>query len=152
MTGGYEYPGQAYDCKTDHVQGFNTCIGCHDQHSLKVRVEACSACHQNVKTQDDLKNIRMNGSLVDYDGDGDTSKGIYYELEGVRAKLLQGIQAYAAEVSKTAIVYDAKTYPYFFIDKNGNGTADADETTFDNKYNACINCHQGASPPSASTR
>ena len=136
VKGGYEYPGQAYDYKTDHVQGFNTCIGCHDQHSLKVRVEACSACHQNVKTQDDLKNIRMNGSLVDYDGDGDTSKGIYYELEGVRAKLLQGLQAYASEVSKTTIVYGAKTYPYFFIDKNGNGTADADETTFDNKYNA----------------
>lgn len=85
---------------------------------------------------EDLKNVRMASSTVDYDGDGDVEEGIYSELEGLRGLLYQAMQAYANEVSQTAIVYDAATYPYFFIDTNGNGAADADEVNFDNKYNA----------------
>ncbi len=49
----------------------------------------------------------MPGSKVDYDGDGNVEEGIYEELEGVQALLLQAIQAYAAEVAGTPIVYDA---------------------------------------------
>jgi hypothetical protein len=58
----------------------------------------------------------MEGSLVDYDGDGDVSEGIYYELEGVREVLYQAIQAYASTVSGTPIVYDAHAYPYWFTE------------------------------------
>jgi nitrate/TMAO reductase-like tetraheme cytochrome c subunit len=37
--GGYQYAGNSYDGKFLHADGINTCIGCHDQHTLKIRVE-----------------------------------------------------------------------------------------------------------------
>ena len=36
---------------------------------------------------DDLVDVRMHGSLVDYDGDGDMEEGVYYEIEGMREML-----------------------------------------------------------------
>jgi len=68
--GGYEYDGQAYDGKFAHVDGYTTCIQCHDSHTLKVKVNECASCHEDVKTVDDLKDVRMAGSKRDYDGDG----------------------------------------------------------------------------------
>jgi hypothetical protein len=130
--GGYEYAEKAYDPRFDHVAGYDTCLGCHDQHTLQVKVDQCSVCHTNVSTLEDLKNVRMNGSLVDYDGDGDITEGIYYEVEGLRDLLYQAIQAYATEVSGTPIVYDAGSYPYFFADANANGSVDEG----DEAYNA----------------
>ena len=134
--GGYEYAGKAYDGNFAHVAGFDTCVGCHDSHTLELKLEACTTCHSGVAKAEDLHNVRMAGSLVDYDGDGDTSEGIYYELQGLQAVLYQAIQAYAAEVSKAPIVYDPRTYPYFFGDTNANGQADADELKPDNAYKA----------------
>jgi hypothetical protein len=130
--GGYEYEGKSYDAKNDHVEGFDTCIGCHDTHTLELKAEGCADCH----SESDPKDIRMMGSLVDYDGDGDTSEGVYYEIEGLQGILYEAIQAYANEVSGTPIVYDSHAYPYFFIDTNGNGEADEDEANYGNKYNA----------------
>jgi hypothetical protein len=112
---GYEYDGKVYDPKFRHVDGVDTCLDCHNQHSLQVRVDKCAECHQNVKTVDDLKNNRENGSLVDYNGNGNTTEGIYYELKGVQDILYSSIQMYANDVSKTAIVYDGTAYPYFFV-------------------------------------
>ena len=96
-------------------RAIDTCIACHDQHGTQVRVDKCAECHQGVKTVDDLKNNRENGSLVDYNGNGDTKEGIYYELKGLQDTLLSSIQAYAKEVARHwPIVYDAATYPYWF--------------------------------------
>jgi hypothetical protein len=134
--GGYEYEGKSYDANFAHVAEFDTCIECHDSHTLEVRVEACSQCHEGVAGVEDLRNVRMQGSLVDYDGDGDTSEGVYFELEGLQALLLQAIQAYAGEVAGKPIAYETTTYPYFFIDTNTNGQPDADEANFENRYNA----------------
>ncbi len=134
--GGYEYEGKTYDANFAHVEQFDTCMECHNPHTLQVRVEACSACHTGVKSTDDLKDVRMQGSLVDYDGDGDVAEGVYYELVGLQELLYQAIQAYATEKGETAIVYDLHTHPYFFIDTNENGEADADEANGDNGYNA----------------
>ena len=134
--GGYEYEGKSYDANFAHVEAFDTCVECHDSHTLELKVEACSTCHPGAASAEDLRNVRMAGSLVDYDGDGDVSEGIYYELDGMRGTLYQAIQAYASEVSGTPIVYDAHAYPYFFIDTNANGTIDADEAAFPNQYNA----------------
>lgn len=114
--GGYEYEGHSYDGNFAHVDQFDTCIECHDMHTLEVRVEQCSGCHAGVSTVEDLKDVRMFGSLVDYDGDGNVEEGIYYELEGLRELLYQAIQAYADEVSGTPITYDEATYPYFLTD------------------------------------
>ena len=60
--GGYEYDGKVYDPKFRHVEGMDTCVACHDQHATQVRVEKCQECHTDVKTVDDLKNVRMQGS------------------------------------------------------------------------------------------
>jgi hypothetical protein len=121
---GYQYDGKTYDPKFRHVPGADTCLGCHDQHSLQVRVDKCAECHQGVQTVDDLKNNRENGSLVDYNGNGDTKEGIYYELKGLQDTLYGSIQAYAKEVTGTGVAYDAATYPYWFADADGDGKPD----------------------------
>src|SRR3990172_4612814 len=132
--GGYEYDGKTYDARFQHVAGVNTCVGCHDPHSLELRLEKCQECHSGVTTADDLKNIRMLGSGADYNGNGDAQEGIYYELDGLRAMLYTALQSYANEVSQSPLVYDPQTYPYFFKDVNGDGMTDPDEVKFDNKY------------------
>lgn len=112
--GGYEYDGNTYDAKFDHVAGYDSCIDCHDMHTLQIKVEECSACHTDVASAEDLVNIRMPGSQVDYDGDGDLDEGIKFEIEGMQELLYQAMQAYATEVSGSGIVYDPASHPYFF--------------------------------------
>jgi hypothetical protein len=112
--GGYEYDGKVYDPKFRHVSEMDTCVACHDQHATQVRVDKCQECHTNVKTVDDLKNIRMEGSLVDYNGNGDVKEGIAAEIAGLQDILYNSIQMYANEVVKTPIAYDPETYPYWF--------------------------------------
>ncbi len=112
---GYEYDGKTYDPKFRHVDGMDTCVACHDQHATTVRVDKCATCHTNVKTVDDLKNIRMNGSLVDYNGNGDVKEGIAAEISGLQDTLYSAIQMYATEVAGAPIVYDGANYPYFMV-------------------------------------
>lgn len=132
---GYEYDGKIYDPKFRHVEGMDTCIACHDQHTLQVRVDKCAECHTNVKTLDDLKNIRMNGSLVDYAGDGNVTEGIAAALSGLQNILYSSIQMYATEVSKTPIIYDPATNPYFFV-AGSDGKAALDAKGNPISYNA----------------
>ena len=133
VKGGYQYDGKRYDVKFAHVQGLDTCIDCHDQHSLEVRVETCAVCHPGIEKQEDLKTIRMAGSAHDYDGDGDTIEGIASEIEGLQAALYAAMQAYATKAG-APIVYDAHTNPYFFKDTNGDGQVDPNEAKSANKY------------------
>ncbi len=132
--GGYQYAGNVYDGKFLHAGGLDTCISCHDQHTLEIKVETCKECHTDVASEEDLVNIRMNGSLVDFNGNGDNTEGIAAEVSGLQDILLTAIQAYAKEVGKSPIVYDGSSFPYFFIDTNDNGTADTDEVNSDNAY------------------
>ena len=90
-------------------------------------MKECATCHAGVKTVEDLAKIRMNGSLMDYDGDGDAKEGVSSEVTGLQEKLLAAIKAYAKEVAKADIGYDAATYPYFFADANANGKLDEGE-------------------------
>ena len=80
--GGYEYDGNTYDAFFAHVDGYETCIGCHNSHTLELKVEECATCHEGVAAAEDLRDVRMAGSAVDYDGDGDVEEGIYYEIAG----------------------------------------------------------------------
>ncbi|MCB8950747.1 MAG: cytochrome c3 family protein [Ardenticatenales bacterium] len=128
VKGGYEYDGKAYDAKFDHVAGYDTCASCHSPHTLEVKVAECQTCHTNVETVEDLKDVRMQGSLVDYNGNGDREEGIYHEVTGMQETLMMAIQAYAREVAGQPIAYDTARYPYFFIDANDNGQVDEDET------------------------
>jgi len=134
VKGGYEYDGMDYDVRFDHVPGYDTCIGCHDQHTLELKIDECAVCHTDVASVEDLMNVRMEGSLADYDGDGDVEEGIFYEIDGLREMLYTAIQGYAAEAAVTPIIYESHTYPYFFIDTNGNGETDEDEVDFNNRY------------------
>jgi hypothetical protein len=134
--GGYEYEGMAYDANFAHVEGFNTCTDCHSPHTLELDVEACATCHEGVTSVEDLRNVRMAGSQVDYDGDGDVEEGIASELAGAQEVLYGAIQAYAADVAGTAIIYEPSAHPYFFADTNANGAVDADEVNADNRFAA----------------
>lgn len=131
---GYEYPGKTYTPALDHPGGDGTCTSCHDAHSNQVRVDRCQVCHLQVNQPQDARAIRMAGSNADYDGDGDTSEGLAYEIETLRGMLYQAIQGYARQISAAPIVYDQGTYPYFFVDLNENGKTDPDETQTGNRY------------------
>lgn len=134
VMGGYQYDGQVYDHRFRHAPGYETCIDCHDSHSLEVRVEECADCHDGVSAVEDLRDVRMIASLnQDYDGDGDTTEGIYYELEGLRLKLFEAIQAYGAEQG-APICYDSHNHPYFFGDTDEDGTCAAEEAVRGNAY------------------
>ena len=113
--GGYQYEDKAYDTKFEHIIAIDTCIDCHDSHTLELKVATCSECHAGVASSEDLKDVRWLGSMVDYDGDGDVTEGVYYEIEGLQEILYQAIQAYASDAG-TPIVYDPHAYPYWFTD------------------------------------
>jgi hypothetical protein len=155
-------PRMPYDGKFAHVASKDVCFECHDQHSLKVRVTECATCHVNrngdpiVTTApatteeyeaaiDNLHDVRMRGTINDFNGNGDTTEGVYYEMTGVRETLYAAIRLYAntpktnaqgAAVPATPIAYSPDTYPYFFVDSNDNGVVDAGETKAYNAWTA----------------
>jgi len=132
--GAYQYSGKSYDRRFAHVEEVQGCSACHDAHTLEIRLENCTTCHAEVVAVEDFREVRMAGSLVDYDGDGDIVEGVAGEITGLQEKLYQAIQAYAVEVLGAPIAYTPASHPYFFIDTNGNGLADPDEAVSANKY------------------
>jgi hypothetical protein len=132
VKGGYQYAGKEYDARFSHIPGYNSCIVCHNSHSLEIEIQNCNTCHIGVK---DPKDIRYIGSLEDYDGDGNITEGMYYEIEHLKGYLMDAMQAYARTVIKVPIAYDPLTYPYYFIDLNNNGQVDPNEANSSNGYN-----------------
>jgi hypothetical protein len=153
---------KSYDAKFAHVASRDVCFKCHDQHSLKVRVTECATCHVDRNGDpivtappandaeyeaaiDRLHDVRMAGTINDFNGNGDVSEGVYYEMQGLADTLYAAIRAYAASpktdatgaaVAPTPIAYSGARYPYFFVDANDNGTVDAGETTAYNAWTA----------------
>jgi hypothetical protein len=72
----------------------------------------------------------MNGSLEDYDGDGDVSEGIAARFPPPEMLLL-AIQTYGRD-GGAPIAYDPASYPYFFNDANDNGAVDPEELEAEN--------------------
>lgn len=136
VRGGYQYAGSRYEVQNEHVPGYETCTDCHNPHTLEIDIATCADCHEDLETAEDLRFIRMQGSEVDFDGDGDAGEGIAEEIETLQEMLMEAIQLYASDVAGTPIVYDSLAYPYFFIDTNANGETDEGEAAFPNKYNA----------------
>jgi hypothetical protein len=93
-----------------------------------VKTETCQGCHQTPNPE----TIRIK-LVEDYDGDGDSTEGLYGEIETLAEKLYAALLEKSVE-SGTPIVYESHTHPYFFIDTNANGVADPDEATRANAY------------------
>lgn len=132
VTLGYEYPNKLYAGFYPHVEDYQQCTDCHDAHSLVITPNECAACHPAVSSLGDLRDVRMDGT-PDFDGDGDTTEGIYGEISTIHEMLYSAIQAYASEATGQAILY-ASQFPYWFIDTNANGEADEGEVAFPNQY------------------
>ncbi len=134
VKGGYQYAGQVYDVRFRHVDGYDTCTGCHDPHSTKVRFNECATCHAGVTDVSGAHEIRMMSSVgIDYDGDGNTTEGIYDELVGLRDKLALAITTYGSE-RHTPICYSADVYPYWFADTDGDGACSGAEAQATNGF------------------
>jgi hypothetical protein len=128
--GGYEYEGQTYVGRNEHVEGYVSCTECHDAHALEVKVDACSTCHTGIEEPEEIRE-----SDTDFDGDGDVEEGIAGEIATLHEALNAAMQA-KASAAEAPIVYDSHAYPYFFNDTNGNGEPDEDEVNYGNSYNA----------------
>jgi hypothetical protein len=151
--GGYQYAGKSYEARSAHVPGMDTCVDCHDPHSLRIRLDACARCHPEVRKVEDLRQIRMAGSAVDYAGDRDLSQGLDSEIKSLQAMLNIAIQTYAIDVD-APIAYAAHVPPYFFVDNNANGVVDPGETTPYNAFTArlfraAFNYHFSVQDPGA---
>jgi len=132
---GYQYDGKSYAGRFEHAEGVETCTQCHDPHSLRMRKDygdanLCAACHSNVISFADYREVFVDG--VDYDGDG-AVEGTYHEIQGMQAVLLQTIQKYASEQFGQPIGW-ADQFPYLFKDTNNNGEIDGEEAAFSNQY------------------
>ncbi len=128
VRGGYEYPGKTYQGKFNHVPPFNSCVGCHDAHSLEVAEESCVGCHQNQSLED------IRTSVVDVDNDGDVKEGIANEIDELHLALLENIGRYSQVVVGSPVLYDAESYPYFFSDTDKNGELSKKEAIYPNRY------------------
>lgn len=132
VTVGYEYPGKTYAGFYLHVEDYQTCTDCHDPHNLAITPSECAACHPAVSDYSDLRDVRVE-ETPDYDGDGDTTEGVYGELNTIHEMMYAAIQSYANDVIGSPIIY-AFQFPYWFNDTNGNGEVDEDEAAFPNQY------------------
>jgi len=130
--GGYEYDGKTYAGFYRMDAKATVCTDCHTLHTFRVDVVNCAGCHSDVKKPADFKSVRK--SAVDANGNGDVKEGIAVEIDDLHGKLNSAMQAYAGKVAGQPIVYDAHNYPYFFVDKNGNGKSDAGEAIYPNRY------------------
>lgn len=125
---GYQYDGRSYAGRFMHVPGADSCVACHEPHSLAVEPQGCLDCHRGV---DDLRDIRTQHR--DFAGTGDRSGGIHSEILAMQDQLLGAIRLYAAEVAGSPIAY-VGSFPYFFEDPTGTGDLPRDQATRDNRY------------------
>jgi hypothetical protein len=134
--GAYEYEGKEYLGFFEHVRSADQCKDCHNAHSLEIDWEGCADCHDDVDIQsaEDIVNIRYY--FDDWDGDGDDEEGIAGEIDTMIEELYAAMNGYAATNLGAGVVYSSAAYPYFFVDTNGNGVADAEEVNSDNRFNS----------------
>jgi len=102
-----------------HARSVESCVSCHDPHSLQVAKDTCTTCHEN-GTPDDIRLSRLS-----FDGSGDLEKGIRADIVANAQRLSDFMGECSAQVAGTPIIYDAHSYPYFFTDANADGRIDA---------------------------
>lgn len=112
-----------------------------DHNVHKPNPEDCVYCHgQDVSQPNpgaDPSKFKFSGirpaSVPDYDGDGNKTEALKFEIRGLEEALYAQMQTYAASIG-SPIVYDEHSYPYFFKDTNGNGVVDPGENSSGNRY------------------
>jgi hypothetical protein len=130
--GGYQYDDLEYEEYYIHDEEATLCYDCHSLHTEEVEVSSCDSCHRKVSDPKDYKKVRK--TKTDFDGDGDVTEGIAFEIRALQKKLYGAIMSYSKSIAGHGMVYDAKSYPYFFNDTNDNGKLDEGESALDNKY------------------
>jgi hypothetical protein len=143
--GGYEYGGTygtyaGQNTFNSAQPNYDTCIECHmnaslsstPKHTFTPEWGYCSSCHTEASS---FQTIRK--TAVDYDGDGNTTEGIYNEIwdtlvpalnTAIRNYSVNTAAVFAAN-SNHGVVYSSTQYPYFLQDTNNNGVWDSGETT-----------------------
>ncbi len=165
----YQYAGKTYVQRWDHDQSYlrpypastspkAQCKFCHMQEGShgfepEVATETCTYCHVNATSVDDL----TPAFRVEDNYDNNPATKPKAELAVFQARLLTAIQNYctAAKNAGTSgavqVAYNGAAYPYFVKDANGNGIADAGETTsvkFDTKtFRASFNYNFSVKEP-----
>jgi hypothetical protein len=129
--GMYEYTGKTYLGQNMHTDGYNTCTDCHDAHTQEVKVADCASCHNKSTDPKTFRKTKDN-----YIGSKDNNEPMAVVVDTFKAKLYATIQKYAKDKAGTAIVYDPASYPYFFLDKDGDGKPDVDAKGSPLSYNA----------------
>jgi hypothetical protein len=132
---GYEYAQKEYVGRFEHATGVQTCTQCHDAHNLHMNTtqegtSLCATCHSNVVDYHDYKDITVD--RTDYDGDGNV-EGLYHEIEGVRDVLYRTMQQYATNELGDSIGW-LDQYPYLFKDTTADGVISEEEAVFANAY------------------
>jgi hypothetical protein len=165
VTAAYEYVGTGgYNTQNTfaaHPGALNTCLGCHGRsdadHTWEVQINDCAGCHQGITTFEDL-GLPFGAPDDDYDGDG-VGESFQLEIDGMKELLYAAIQDYAnaglgGTTYTSAIVYSSSAYPYWFVDTNGDGLPQEDETVYSNRYRdfdfdllgAAFNYHSAQDP------
>ena len=129
-----QYPGMVYTGQNTHGVSAAKCTACHDPHGLevvKVTATSCGRCHFDevtgapVTSLAQIEEQRQFGFEGDIDGDG-IQAGLKTEIEGLNAKLVEAIQAYARDVVGQGVCY-AEAYPYFLKHATFTGDCTAEE-------------------------
>ena len=127
----FQYAGLDYAGPYTHVPAADSCGSCHSVHTLQVDTAACATCHETTET------TQIRNSLTpDFDGDGDTTEGVAGEIATLKDRLMAEIRTYAGEVAGSALAYEPHSYPYFFVDSDGDGAASEDEAQRANAFAA----------------
>jgi len=162
VQGGYEYDANSNIGARSYVGRFlhasplrDTCIRCHmgkssdlleNNHTFEPRTAYCQLCHFNAVTNPTdpahpFRDIRFSAQVggtygIDFDGDGNATEGLYYEIwDTLVPNLLAQIQAYASGTIGTPIAYDPDTHPYFFRSDDGTGYDQFDSALLKAAYN-----------------
>ena len=137
---GYEYTGRTYAGPWSGHPGGDGCISCHSasgtQHTFLIADNAasCKLCHQSAPTPEDIRSATKHGT--DYDGDGSASEQLRGESAGLASDVLAEMHAVVVAAGGPGICYDAHSYPYFFVDTNGNADCDVGEAVSSNGFKA----------------
>lgn len=81
------------------------------------------------KSKPGLISKKIRRTKEDLDGDGNTDESTYEEINGLLERELQAMVTYSVDVAKVQIG-NSDVYPYWFADKNGNGTQEEDEKQY----------------------